>query len=366
MPDPKQCLNLPLGEGRLAGALYDPLLAFGLRYRHGPLVKSFAWMTTNNPESFNHSEAARWIKRRHGCVCNPSWLKRWQEAAEAWKPPEGTCAWSYVRVSHEGSAASGVSFDVQLDRVLDFYLRNLADKGVELGPVFSDPAVSGYKRPFRTRIGGKQVRQFCKPGDHLVFYELDRAGRSVSDLATLLQHEWKKNNVTPHFCTIPGLDVTTPDGTMVFHNLATIAEYQSAQQSRKMRDIFQRRRAVGLPTTGRQLGWKVVRHERGGRRWSEFEPDVPVRTIMAYIEHLRETKGLSWRQVAAKVKAQVDAGKVPGLTRKWRERKWVAQSASACYKAWKKLLKTGHVKRPAEYERARKAAGVAESAAQEK
>lgn len=63
-------------------------------------------------------------------------------------------------------------------------------------------------------------------GDVLVVWKLDRAGRSVAQLSSLLE-ELKKRGVG--FASVTeGMDTTTPGGEMIFHVFAAVAQFERA------------------------------------------------------------------------------------------------------------------------------------------
>ena len=75
-----------------------------------------------------------------------------------------------------------------------------------------------------------------KPGDTLMVYKLDRLGRSVIDLISILTH-LKENNII--FKSVSdNIDTNTPQGKMMFGLLAVFAEFE--------RDLISERTKAGL------------------------------------------------------------------------------------------------------------------------
>ena len=86
-----------------------------------------------------------------------------------------------------------------------------------------------------------------RPGDTLVVWKLDRKGRSLKDLVTLVGG-FKQQDV--HFVSLQDpLDTTTAQGRLMFNLFVSLAEFE--------RDIIRERTKAGLTTArarGRQNG----------------------------------------------------------------------------------------------------------------
>lgn len=82
-------------------------------------------------------------------------------------------------------------------------------------------ALRQERRP--ARPGLAEAFDFAQPGDLLMVTRLDRLGRSLSDLVTLV-HQLNENSVG--FTSIKeGIDTATPGGRLVFHIFAALAEF---------------------------------------------------------------------------------------------------------------------------------------------
>ena len=116
------------------------------------------------------------------------------------------------------------------------------------GAEFVDRGVSGAKdrRPALDRlIRDARRRRF----DVLVCWRLDRLGRSLKHLVTLLD-ELQALGVA--FVSLQeGIDATTPAGKLQMHILAAIAEFERARIAERVRAGLARARA-----NGRRLGQK--------------------------------------------------------------------------------------------------------------
>ncbi|GFO81210.1 MAG: recombinase [Methyloceanibacter sp.] len=128
--------------------------------------------------------------------------------------------------------------DQKLHRQLD------ALKYAQCDLIFRDHGVSGGKA---NRPGLDQALALLKPGDGLVVLKLDRLGRSVGHLASLLTR-FNENEV--HFCSLTeGINTTTSSGKLVFHIIAAVAEFQ--------RDIIRENTCQGIEAArrrGKQIG----------------------------------------------------------------------------------------------------------------
>lgn len=357
MPDPKTCLDLPFGPGDFRGALYEPLLPFKLRYRHGPIgPRTLPWIRTRHPEPFTHWEACEWIRKRYDVICQQEWMEQWERAANAWRCPDRPVAWPYIRVSHAYSAASGLSFEMQLERILAFWKELGGDDKFALGPVFSDPEVSGQKVRFRQRRGGAELMRHARRGDAILFYCQDRSARLVVDSATLLRDVWQPAGILPYF-VLERLDLSTPAGVAMYHNVATFAQFSSDQLSQKCKDVAAAMKATGRAYNNPPYGFRII--TRKGKKY--FAPEPQMMIVMARIEHLRDTLGMSWGDVAEKITEEIKlmiVEKNYNLPARIKDRVWQKERCKVTYTKWKKMLADGFAKRPDKYQLARDERGL--------
>lgn len=370
MPDLKRCFQTPFGPNDFRGMMRQPLAPFYLFYRcHGAIRRSpIPWNNRISHEPMSHGQACQWVMMRtkaRGAYqeCRRVWLEDWEKAARAYRRPDGPVCWAYLRVSHDHSAASGLSFEVQFDRILDYYRRNIEPEGVDFGPVFSDADVSARKHPLNERPGGMELYKTLRPGDHVVFYELDRCARVVSDFSYMMDRVWRPNRIRPHFVSLPG-DPDNPGHVLSLNVIAAVAQFFSDQLSRKGKDT-----ARHLRKTGRALNQKVRpgyrRVKRNGHIY--LDPDQDVRTIMARIEHLRDVDGLPMAEVGLQVTREMGLNGNPAIpqfanltdisVRSW-QRETSHGRAITYYRAWKKILKTTDQKRPEAYQQIRDRMGL--------
>lgn len=117
----------------------------------------------------------------------------------------------YMRVSSESDRQST---DLQRDALLA--------AGVDIRHLFEDRA-SGAKDD---RSGLTNALDFVRPGDVLVVWKLDRLGRSLSHLLSII-NTLKEKQVAFRSLT-EGMDTTTPSGELLFHVFGALAQYERA------------------------------------------------------------------------------------------------------------------------------------------
>ncbi len=133
----------------------------------------------------------------------------------------------YIRVSSQGDRQST---DLQRDALLA--------AGVDARHLFEDRA-SGARDD---RTGLKECLDFLRPGDVLVVWKLDRLGRSLAHLITIIQ-ELKQRGVGFRSLT-EAIDTTTSMGEFVFNLFGSLAQYE--------RSLIQERVNAGLAAAKRR------------------------------------------------------------------------------------------------------------------
>lgn len=141
--------------------------------------------------------------------------------------------------------------------------------------VFVDVA-SGAKAD---RPGLAAALAYLREGDTLAVWKLDRLGRSlphlVQTVAELAQRGVGFRSLTE------SIDTTTPNGRLVFHLFAALADFE--------RDLIRERTRAGLAVA-------KARGRKGGRK-----PAVTAEKL-ARARELIDAKGLTVREAAARVK----------------------------------------------------------------
>jgi DNA invertase Pin-like site-specific DNA recombinase len=115
----------------------------------------------------------------------------------------------YMRISSEGERQTT---DLQKDALLKI--------GVDPRNIFEDRA-SGAKN---NRPGLEKALAFLEPGDCLIVWKLDRLGRSISHLLSIINDLNKRNiafrSITDH------IDTTTANGELLFNIFASLAQHE--------------------------------------------------------------------------------------------------------------------------------------------
>jgi DNA invertase Pin-like site-specific DNA recombinase len=108
----------------------------------------------------------------------------------------------------------------------------LLSYGIDSRNIFEDQ-ISGSKD---IRDGLSQALEFLKSGDTLVVWKLDRLGRSLAHLISLI-NELKERGVS--FVSLTeGMDTNTPSGELFFHIFGALAQFE--------RSLIQQRVKAGL------------------------------------------------------------------------------------------------------------------------
>jgi DNA invertase Pin-like site-specific DNA recombinase len=133
----------------------------------------------------------------------------------------------YMRVS---SGSDRQTTDLQRDALIA--------AGVDRRHLFEDHA-SGTKDD---RCGLSEALTFVRPGDVLVVWKLDRLGRSLSHLLSIV-NSLKDKQVAFRSLT-EGMDTTTASGELLFHVFGALAQYE--------RSLIRERVVAGLEAAKRR------------------------------------------------------------------------------------------------------------------
>ena len=137
----------------------------------------------------------------------------------------------YMRVSTEKQTTS-----LQKDALLKY--------GVDERNIFAD-VVSGASK---NRDGLNAALEFLKTGDILVVWKLDRLGRSLAHLISIITSLKEKN--IAFVSLTEGMDTTTASGELFFHIFGALAQFE--------RSLIQQRVKAGLESAR-------LRGKSGGR-----------------------------------------------------------------------------------------------------
>jgi len=151
----------------------------------------------------------------------------------------------YARVSTEEQ-----SVDKQILECTEF----CKHRGYEVVGTYSD-VISGVKDS-RPQLDLLMKDSFTGKFDTVVVWKLDRLGRSLSHLLSIL-HQWKVHRI--NFISITQqMDTTSPQGQLLFNLLGSFAQFE--------RDMISERTKMGLrhaKNTGKR-GKDKGRRKRGG------------------------------------------------------------------------------------------------------
>jgi DNA invertase Pin-like site-specific DNA recombinase len=241
----------------------------------------------------------------------------------------------YCRVSSERQAESGLGLDSQDTQFLEYFERMLKPRGVELGPMFVDPAVSASKRMFLDRPEAARMQAALRGGDHVVIAKLDRAFRNALDYASTLQR-WLEAGVHVHILNF-GMDTSNPTGLMVAKMvggmLAYFAEFESHMIGQRKRDANAIARRQGRPTNHRvKPGWKIA-GPPGKRR---IVPDEDERATMRKIVEWHDA-GLTFSDISKVLTKQRVFWKKPSKTG-FTPEFWDRQRCRRAYLEMKRIM----------------------------
>ena len=131
------------------------------------------------------------------------------------------------------------------DQNLSLQLDALAQQGVTKEFTFTDK-LSGAKDD---RPGLSRCLTSLQPGDTLVVWRLDRLGRSMRHLVTLME-DLRNRGVAFRSVSDGMIDTTSPSGELVFHIFSALAQFE--------RRLIQERTRAGLAAAR-------ARGRKGGR-----------------------------------------------------------------------------------------------------
>jgi DNA invertase Pin-like site-specific DNA recombinase len=157
---------------------------------------------------------------------------------------------SYIRVSSEEQADSGLGLEAQRQRIAAY----CDMKGLRLVEVFEDPGISGDK-PLASRPAGRRLLTAVnKYKSIVVVAKLDRLFRSVADAATIIADFDKKNMQL--VAIAEGFDTTNPYGRAKAQMASVFAELEGAMIRERTRNAMSVKRSRGERISGlAPFGW---------------------------------------------------------------------------------------------------------------
>jgi DNA invertase Pin-like site-specific DNA recombinase len=195
---------------------------------------------------------------------------------------------SYIRVSSDEQADSGLGLEAQRQRI-DAYCQL---KGLRLTEVFEDPGISGCK-PLASRPAGSRLLAAARKNKAVVAVaKLDRLFRSVADAASIIADFDKKS--IQLVAIAEGFDTTNPYGRAMAQITSVFAELEREMIRERTRSAMNVKRARGERISGHApYGWDF---DLGGR----LVANVKEQKIIAYMRQLR-AEGMSFRGIARRM-----------------------------------------------------------------
>ena len=161
----------------------------------------------------------------------------------------------YARVSTQDQ-----DLNLQIDALLKF--------GCDIDYIFTDK-ISGAKTE---RPGLEKSLKALQPGDVFVVWRLDRLGRSMQHLVTLINDLGNRNIRFKSLCD-GAIDTTTASGELIFNIFSSLAQFESR--------LIQERTKAGLEAA-------IARGKKGGRK--KIAADDP-KVLMA--KNMHKNHGMS-------------------------------------------------------------------------
>lgn len=164
---------------------------------------------------------------------------------------------AWARVSSREQKDEGFSLDVQLDAFEDYVRRENA-MIQQTFRVAETGTRTEERNQFKIMIA--YAKKHAHELDGILFYKIDRAARNLKDF--MLLEEIEARYGLP-FIAITQPVQNTPTGRMVRRTLATVAAYQTEQQSLDVRDGIARRVSEGWFPSNPPFGYRTRRiHKR--------------------------------------------------------------------------------------------------------
>lgn len=182
------------------------------------------------------------------------------------------------------------------DQNLDLQVQALQQAGCE--KIFKDEGISGAKAE---RPGLKDAIAYARKGDMIVVWKLDRLGRSLPHLISVVQ-QFHDDGI--EFQSLSEqIDTSSPSGRLFFHIMAAMAQFE--------RELIQERTQAGLAAArarGKKGGRKTVVTDAQVKRARELAKN-PDFTITEICQMIGVTRPTFYRSIAPQIKEE--AGQIP-------------------------------------------------------
>lgn len=173
-----------------------------------------------------------------------------------------------------------------------------------------DEAVSASKYRLLQRPGGRKLNRLLRPGDHVVFVEMDRGFRDPEDFLAM-KRIWDCRNITIHFADLK-VDLGSADGMFVASLIAVVAGWYARKASERNTASAARMKSQGRPAGGpAPYGFKWS----GRKRHRYLIPAPEQRRIGREIVRLRDQRQWTWQQISKYIEANLARGQRWGAHR---------------------------------------------------
>ena len=151
---------------------------------------------------------------------------------------------SYIRVSSEEQADSGLGLEAQRQRIAAYCTM----KGLHLAEEFEDPGISAGK-PLASRPAGSKLLAAARKGKAVVVVaKLDRLFRSVADAANVID-DFDKRGIQL-VAIAESFDMTSPYGRAMAQMASVFAELERAMIRERTRSAMSVKRKRGERISG--------------------------------------------------------------------------------------------------------------------
>ena len=208
---------------------------------------------------------------------------------------------SYIRVSSEEQADSGLGLEAQRQRIAAYCTM----KGLHLAEVFEDPAISAGK-PLASRPAGSRLLAAAKKGQAVVVVaKLDRLFRSVADAASVIDDFDKKG--IQLVAIAESFDMTNPYGRAMAQMASVFAELERAMIRERTRSAMSVKRKRGERISGHApYGWDFGRNDL-------LVENAREQKVIARMRRMR-AEGMSFRGIGVRLDEE---GIRPKRGRRW-------------------------------------------------
>lgn len=209
-----------------------------------------------------------------------------------------------------------ITEDVQRDAVYRYFQNELEPRGdLQWGGWIYDDAESAVK-PLTERRGGRELFVIAQPGDHVVWYKMDRAFRSVIDGSKTLQLMAGKG-INVHSLDLR-VDTSTPLGKFFRTVLLAVAELELDQLKSRTAEALAELKAQGRPYNSVvPIGYKRIAKTLGRKGTGRIDPCPTERAIVRDIHEW--SLSMSHERVFWKLQTMAERGELKGH-RKWQKK----------------------------------------------